>query len=169
MSLSQGKQKFDDIFYSVSISIISSPHYAIAGSCSSWRNCKKNLVHCNKREGAIAIQRKCLIVILVMRGHFVLIFQQGHMNPSWSLGWWGVPFIGKWQSPPNDLIDLGALLLLIDPPLPPTQISLVNITWKRLGYLLTTIGMGRVRMKMPQRAHKPPINLPGKVDGESSP
>ena len=41
MSLSQGKQKFDDIFYSVSISIISSPHYAIAGSCSSWQNCKK--------------------------------------------------------------------------------------------------------------------------------
>ena len=36
-------------------------------------------------------------------------------------------------------------------------------------HLLTTMGMGRVRMKMPQRAQRPPISLPGKVDGESSP
>ena len=36
-------------------------------------------------------------------------------------------------------------------------------------YLLTTMGMGRVRMKMPQRAQRPPISLPGNVEGESSP
>ena len=29
--------------------------------------------------------------------------------------------------------------------------------------------MGRVSMKMPQRAQSPPISLPGNVDGESSP
>ena len=106
-----------------------------------------------------------------------------------------MPLIGKWhlKSPPNgyihhqthnskpstikiltfrDLINLGDLLLLIDPP-PHTHtyhcIGHYTNNWKRPGYLLTTIGMGRVRMKMPQSAHKPPINLPGKVDGESSP
>ena len=36
-------------------------------------------------------------------------------------------------------------------------------------YLLTTMGMGRVSMKMPQRAQRPPISFPGKVEGESSP
>ena len=35
--------------------------------------------------------------------------------------------------------------------------------------LLTTMGIGRVRMKMPQRAQRPPMSLPGKVEGDNSP
>ena len=46
----------------------------------------------------------------------------------------------------------------------PTQIQ--NLMFSDL---LMTMGKGRVRMKMPQRAQRPPISFPGKVDGESSP
>ena len=36
-------------------------------------------------------------------------------------------------------------------------------------HLLTTIGIGRVRMKIPQSAQRPPMSLPGKVEGDNSP